>query len=222
LAIDESSCGGPACGTLARPRRPRRAAPRGARRNGGGLGGLDDRGPNGSGRRSDLHRAASWRVCGATDRFRALGPWPLTCDGRQLHAAAIRSRLTAMGARSHPRADRTSGSRALRSSFKGASAGSASRPCSASLRPARERRPPASPALSMISCLRARFGGPDARTRQIRNTEPSARPSYGHESALASWRCPFLRYRPVWGWRHIPAQIARAFSNRDSRALNRD
>src|SRR5215470_5234320 len=83
LAIDNSSCGASARGTLARAR-PRRAAPRGARRN-DGRGGLDDRRPNrGTQEGSDPHRAALFlRVCDWDDNSRAVGPWPLTCDGRQ-------------------------------------------------------------------------------------------------------------------------------------------
>src|SRR5215470_8337435 len=78
LAIDNSSCGGPA-GTLARVE-PRRAAPRGARRNDGGGG--NDRGPNRAlERRTDPPRAALYlRVCETDAGSRAFGPWPLTCD----------------------------------------------------------------------------------------------------------------------------------------------
>src|SRR5712692_6025425 len=81
LAIDGSSCGALARGTPPPHGQPG-AALQGARRNGGGILG---RGPIGSAqRRADWHRAApAWHGGDAADRSVALGPWPLTCDGRQ-------------------------------------------------------------------------------------------------------------------------------------------
>jgi len=162
LAIDNSSCGAPARGTLARTT-PRRGAPRGARRN-DGRGGLDDRGPKRAAQRgSHPPRAALYlRVCDADDGSRTVAPWPLTCDGLQRSCRnQLVPTITALGcARRAP----GSGGRAFRSSFRGHR--QASPPASA-WRPASGRRPPASRSLNM-SRLRARFGGPDARTRQIR------------------------------------------------------
>src|SRR5262245_6975501 len=100
LAIDNSSCGAPARGTLARTE-PRRAAPRGARRN-DGRGGRYDRGPigpHGEGRT----RLARRIICASAVRMTALvrlAHGLLTCDGRR-QCAAIRF-AEAIGARSRP------------------------------------------------------------------------------------------------------------------------
>jgi len=173
LAIDYSSCGASARGTLARTK-PRRAAPRGARRN-DGRGGLDDdRGPNRAPQRgSDPHSAAlHQRVCDADDYSRAVGPWPLTCDGRQ---ACRRDSLHAdgHGAQSRP---------ARRKQVGHAPSGRPSRGISCfGLPPAQapgewaEGRP--RPALPNMSCLRARFWRAGCPNAANPDTEPSARPS---------------------------------------------
>src|SRR5262249_51481835 len=139
LAIANSSWGAPARGAPTRTA-PRRAAPRGARQN-DGRGGLSGRGPNRAVQRaSDPPRAALYRRVGGGDvGSRAIGPWPLTCDGRQqrrrdsLHADG-RWRSTA------PCAQRKRAVARLPVVLQWASAGPASRQ---RIAPGEGRRPPA-------------------------------------------------------------------------------
>jgi hypothetical protein len=184
LAIDYSSCGAPARGSLARAE-PRRAAPRGARRN-DGRGGLYDRGPNRAAPPgSRPPRAARYlRGCDADDGSRAVGPWPLTCDGRQqcrrdsLHADGH-------GARSRPaRSDNKAVAR-LPVVLPGASAGLASHQRVAPGEGTKATRVPLFQNVPFASEI-WRAGCPNAANP---DTEPSARPSYGPKPALARRRC---------------------------------
>src|SRR6202011_3892759 len=180
LAIDNSSCGAPARGTLARAK-PRRAAPRGARRN-DGRGGLYDRGPNRAAQRaSDPTRAALYlRVGGADDGSRAVGPWPLTCDGRQ------RCRRDSLHADGHwhsivPCAHRKQAGRAPSGRPSRGIGRPGLPPAHCARRGTKAARVPLSQYV-LFASEAWRGGCPNAANP---DTEPSARPSYGPEPTLA-------------------------------------
>src|SRR5713226_6057539 len=147
--------------------------------------------------RSHAHRATPWLRSDAADPCIAPCAWPLTSDGR------------------HPVREPYRTIARIPVVLQGGIGWFGRSPAQEVARRLNHGRPPLS--LRHYLRLRASPGGPDARTRQIRKTEPSARPSYGDEPTLASWRSSIREYRRrarrrslVQALGHILAKIAPA------------